>query len=77
MTDPDQPAQTPGLDCPECGARIPVTMEMLLHETAIECGNCGLKLAVDREKSKESLVLLKTLEKDLKKAEEKKQSPFD
>ena len=68
--------QPPGLTCPECGCHIPTTIEMLLKNAAVFCGNCGLRLSIDREESKEGLDQLRKLDEELKKADETKRSPY-
>lgn len=59
-----------GLNCPECQAKIPITMQTLLSGESIVCANCGLELTVDQEQSKASLDELKKLNDALTKAEQ-------
>lgn len=54
---------TSGFPCPQCEVHIVLTIPMLLGTDAFFCGTCGLKLELDRDKSKESL-------EDLKKVQE-------
>lgn len=69
--------QAPGLNCPECGFHIPVTIEMLLKNKAVFCSNCGLKLTIDQQESKEGLDQLRKLNAELDKAKKARQSPYD
>ena len=50
-----------GIPCPECSFVIPTTMPMLLSGEPIVCPMCGLNLHVDREKSADSLNLVRQL----------------
>jgi len=79
MTNPDKnsPEQPPGLKCPECGFHIQVTIAMLLNNKAVFCNNCGLKLTIDYQESKEGLDQLRKLNAELKKAEKARKSPYD
>ena len=56
-----QSMQKHGVPCPECSFVIPTTMEMLLSGDPIVCPMCGLNLHVDREKSADSLKLVRNL----------------
>ena len=47
-------ASVPGMPCPDCGARIVVTMEQILSGAKIACG-CGLVLTVDAERSRDTI----------------------
>jgi hypothetical protein len=49
------------MPCPECGARLVVTMEQLLGSGQIVC-TCGLVLRVDAERSEETLRDLRALQ---------------
>ena len=64
-----QVSARPGLDCPECGHRIPVTIHNLLHDKSIICGHCLLELAVDTDKSKASMDALSRLDQGLNRAQ--------
>ena len=52
----------PGLDCPQCGTRLTVTIQMLLASTPVQCHECTLVLHVDRQASKECLERLEALQ---------------
>jgi len=54
----------PGMPCPDCGARIVVSMDQLLLQGAITC-KCGLVLRVDRQRSAETLKDLRELQRRL------------
>lgn len=70
----NSPGQSAGLKCPDCGSHIPTTIEMLLHNAAIFCSNCGLKLTIDRQESKSGLDKLRNLDEALQKANKVKKS---
>lgn len=59
----------PGLECPQCGFRIQVTIEALLKNLAVCCSSCGLGLSIDREKSKPAIDALDNLHKSIEKVE--------
>lgn len=61
--------RVPGLECPQCGFRIQVTIETLLKNLAVCCSRCGLKLSVDQEKSKPAIDALEDLHKSIEKVE--------
>ncbi len=64
--------QVPGLDCPQCGFRIQVSIPMLLSGEPIICPSCGLKLSVDQEKSRTCLYELRKVNDAVQKVEEVK-----
>lgn len=41
-----------GMKCPQCGAFIETSILQLLTSTALVCPECGLRLVIDRLKSK-------------------------
>ena len=45
----------PGINCPQCANKFPVSIEILLTSHAIYCPACNLNLELNREKSKEAL----------------------
>jgi DNA-directed RNA polymerase subunit RPC12/RpoP len=57
----NKPYHAPGLECPECGFRIQVTIEMLLKDLAVRCCSCGLELSVDQKKSQPAINALENL----------------
>ena len=61
--------RAPGLECPQCGFRIQVTIETLLKDLAVSCSSCGLELSIDQEKSKPAIDALEDLHKSIKKVE--------
>jgi len=61
---------SPGITCPRCGLRFPVSIPQLLAADAISCSHCGLRLSVDQEKSGEALELLRRLEQGITPAQE-------
>lgn len=73
-TEPTGPLikRIPGLDCPRCGFRIQVSIPMLLSGNSVICTACGLKLTVDKEKSKGCLSELRKVNDAVRKAEEMK-----
>lgn len=62
----------PGLDCPECGFRIIISVPMLLSGEAIICQACHLKLSVEREQSKPCLDELRKVYDAVQKVDEVK-----
>ncbi|OHD09053.1 MAG: hypothetical protein A2Y34_14585 [Spirochaetes bacterium GWC1_27_15] len=63
-----------GLDCPVCGFKIQLTIDMLVKRDSIFCSSCGLKLTMDKEASKETINVLKEFDKEFKNIENKKNS---
>lgn len=59
--------RSPGINCPKCGHKFPVTIEQLLTSESIICPSCALKLELNKEKSKEALEAMEKLYKTLKK----------
>lgn len=59
ITQPHAAPKPPGLDCPKCGFRITISMQMLLSGEPVYCPACQLKLSVDREQSQPCLDELK------------------
>lgn len=47
--------RNPGINCPQCGHKFPVSIEILLSLQPIYCPSCNLKLELNKEKSKEAL----------------------
>jgi transcription elongation factor Elf1 len=66
----------PGLSCPDCGFHIAVSIQMLLGNGVVFCSNCGLKLSIDQESSKEGLDQLRKLNRALEEAQKAKDSPY-
>ena len=58
----------PGLVCPECNFKMPISIDMLLSGSPIECPSCGLKLSVEQEASKPILDRLRKLDGLIKNA---------
>lgn len=48
----------PGLECPNCGYLIQLTIPILLSRRSIYCTACGLELKPDPKASGESLEIL-------------------
>ena len=63
-------SQQPGLNCPKCAFKIPITIPMLLSGQPVYCTNCFLKLEVDQEKSGESISVLQKLQESFDTANE-------
>jgi uncharacterized paraquat-inducible protein A len=53
--------------CPECDALIHFTIEKLLLARPAYCSDCGLKLTLEVEKSRESLEAIKKLSETIEK----------
>ena len=66
----------PGLTCPECSFHIVVSLQMLLNNGVVYCNNCGLKLSIDQESSKDGLDQLRKLNSALENAQKAKDSPY-
>lgn len=67
----EAPAQkAPGLDCPQCGFRIMISVPMLLSGGPIFCPACSLKLTVDQEQSRACLNELQKVYDAVQKVEE-------
>jgi hypothetical protein len=67
------PAQkAPGLDCPQCGFRIMISVPMLLSGGPIFCPACRLKLTVDQEQSRACLNELQKVYDAVQRVEEAK-----
>ena len=64
--------RVPGLDCPQCGFRIQLSVAMLLSGEPVLCPACDLKLSVDREESQACLNELRKVCAAIQKAEEAK-----
>ncbi|MBI5179432.1 MAG: hypothetical protein HZA04_09275 [Nitrospinae bacterium] len=62
----------PGLGCPQCGFRIPISIQMLLSGQPIGCPACHLELRVNREESKETLNALEKVAEAIAKTDEAK-----
>lgn len=58
----DSAPDVPGMPCPECGARIVVTMNQVLSGCSIAC-RCGLVLHVDEDRSSQTLHDLRELQR--------------
>lgn len=69
------PAQKPpGLDCPQCGFRIMISVPMLLSGGPIFCPACSLKLTVDQEQSRACLNELQKVYNAVQRVEEIKRN---
>jgi hypothetical protein len=57
-----------GLACPDCGARIPVTIETLLARRPLSCPTpgCGIILRLDPGRSGEAIDALRDLKHRLR-----------
>lgn len=56
-----RPAQSGGFNCPRCQAFIAATLVGLLGSPGVSCGECGLELRLDLERSAEALTELRKL----------------
>lgn len=61
-------SKNPGLNCPECGIRIPINIQMLLSSNAVICPSCSLELEIDKDKSESALQALGKLQSGLQEA---------
>lgn len=62
-------SRQPGLVCPECSFKIPISIDMLLSEGPIICPSCKLNLNVEKEASKPILDRLRKLDNVIKEAQ--------
>ncbi len=53
--------KTPGMPCPECRFNIQLSIRELLYEAQFQCPGCGLRLFMDRGRSRGSLEALQQL----------------
>lgn len=56
----------PGMECPECGFFINMSIETILYQSGIQCAGCGLKLTMNRNMSNEALQALQNLDTAIK-----------
>ncbi len=61
-------SRQPGLTCPECNTRIPISINSLLQQAPVICPGCQLILEVDAQQSKGALSALQKLQDGLKAA---------
>lgn len=61
-------SRTPGLNCPECGTRMVVSIQNLVNLEPLNCPTCGLELTVDVEHSQSALESLRKLQNGLEEA---------
>lgn len=54
-----------GFPCPKCASPIQFSLPALLQNPAIQCGNCGLELTIDAEKSTQALQALVKLNSEM------------
>ena len=66
----------PGVPCPQCKNRIPVSIPILLAHSAIFCNNCGIKLTIDKENSQDGLEQLEKLHKAMENVQKVKDNPM-
>ena len=48
--------KSPGFDCPECGARVGVTLQTLAHESTKTCPNCFANVSLDRDEVRMQII---------------------
>ena len=54
--------QKAGMNCPQCGTFIEISIYQLLTATSLKCPACGLQLNIDRMKSKTALDALRKVQ---------------
>lgn len=54
-----QEQRMPGVNCPRCKQFIPTSIMELLSAAFLRCPHCGLRMDIDRQKSKLALEALK------------------
>jgi hypothetical protein len=62
-------AAQPGLVCPQCEAKIAITIPMLLSGQPFYCTGCFLEISVNQTESAAALNALQTLQGEFQKAE--------
>lgn len=60
-----QISRQPGLNCPECTTRIPISIQILLNSGSVTCPGCSLSLEIDRQQSEGALHALQKLQNGL------------
>ena len=65
-------SKPPGLDCPQCGFRIIISVPMLLSGQGFHCPVCQLKLNIEMKESKACLDELKKVYDAVQKVEDVK-----
>ncbi len=66
---PYKAQRQPGLVCPQCQNKIPVSILNLLQDSAVLCPYCNLELKIDQQQSQASLSKLKNFYSQYKEAE--------
>lgn len=73
MTNSPKPAErTPGIDCPQCGKFIQITIAELLTAHSVRCPHCRLQLVIDRKQSGNALEALQKVEEARKQVDKAK-----
>lgn len=54
--------QKTGLSCPQCGTFIETSIFQLLTTNALVCPSCGLRLRIDRMKSRKAFDVLRKVQ---------------
>lgn len=63
--------QKTGLSCPQCGTFIETSIFQLLTTNALVCPSCGLRLRIDRMKSRKAFDVLRKVQDAQKNLEKK------
>ena len=51
-----------GLPCPQCGYKIPCTIQDIRSSDFIECPNCHLQIPIDRSRSNSAIDALRKVQ---------------
>lgn len=51
--------QQPGLNCPQCGSFIPLTIDTIQNSRSVTCTKCYLRLNIDRTTAGQAIEALK------------------
>lgn len=65
----------PGVGCPRCNKFIPTSITELITASFLCCPHCGLRMDIDRQKSKTALEALKKV--NMAQAEVERRSHFN
>jgi len=60
------------IKCANCGGNIPVSAYNILYSGCLFCPHCGLKMNIDKRKSKKTLQILAKVDEALSRAQNKK-----
>ncbi len=65
----------PGMNCPQCGRFIPISITELISASFIDCPHCQLRLTIDKSQSQRAIQALEKVDIAQRNLEDK--STFD